>query len=208
MRANVYIDGFNLYYGALRGTPYKWLDLEALSRKIIPGYEINRIRYFTANITPQPDDPDARRRQYLYLRAVANNPLISIHLGYFQRSRVRMALAYPQPGQARTVEVLKTEEKGTDVNIATYLLLDTFRNDSDLSLVISNDADLAEPIRVLMSEFGASVGIASPFRQPCRRLADLQPIFIRRIRTKALMLSQLPSVLADKHGLVSRASNW
>ena len=33
---HVYIDGFNLYYGALKGTPYKWLDLEALCRKLMP----------------------------------------------------------------------------------------------------------------------------------------------------------------------------
>ena len=30
MRTRVYVDAFNLYYGALRGTPYKWLDLDAL----------------------------------------------------------------------------------------------------------------------------------------------------------------------------------
>tara|TARA_R110002072_G_scaffold29206_4_gene92759 strand:- start:564 stop:863 length:300 start_codon:yes stop_codon:yes gene_type:complete len=30
MRTCVYVDGFNLYYGALKRTPYKWLDLAAL----------------------------------------------------------------------------------------------------------------------------------------------------------------------------------
>src|SRR5579872_2724552 len=151
MRANVYIDGFNLYYGALRGTPYKWLDLEALSRKIIPGCEINRIRYFTALLNPLPDSPQARIDQQAYLRALAVNPLIAVHLGYFQRSVVRMPLACPVPGQPRTAAVLKTEEKCTDVNLATYLLLDSFDQDSELSLVVSNDADLAEPIRVVMA---------------------------------------------------------
>jgi hypothetical protein len=60
-----------------------------------------------------------------------------------------MLLAVPRAGQPRTVEVIKTEEKGTDVNIASYLLLDTFRADSDLAVIVSNDADLAEPMRIV-----------------------------------------------------------
>ncbi len=48
---NIYVDGFNLYYGALKGTPYKWLDLDMLSRLLVPGREIKRIRYFTAPVT-------------------------------------------------------------------------------------------------------------------------------------------------------------
>ena len=35
MRTIVYVDGFNLYYGAVRGTPYKWLDLRALFTRIL-----------------------------------------------------------------------------------------------------------------------------------------------------------------------------
>ncbi len=52
LKVNVYVDGFNLYYGAyygaLRNKPYRWLDLYALFTKLLPAYEINRIRYFTA----------------------------------------------------------------------------------------------------------------------------------------------------------------
>ncbi len=29
-RSIVYIDGFNLYYGSVRGTSFKWLDIEQL----------------------------------------------------------------------------------------------------------------------------------------------------------------------------------
>ena len=49
---NVYIGGFNLYYGALKGTPYKWLDLDALCRRLLPKHELGRIRYFTAPSSP------------------------------------------------------------------------------------------------------------------------------------------------------------
>lgn len=34
-RTNVYIDGFNLFYGALKGSPYKWLNLEALCQRLL-----------------------------------------------------------------------------------------------------------------------------------------------------------------------------
>ena len=48
MRTYVYIDGFNLYYGAVKDTPGKWLDLVALCREILPGKDIRKIKYFTA----------------------------------------------------------------------------------------------------------------------------------------------------------------
>jgi hypothetical protein len=43
---NIYIDGFNVYYGCLKGTPYKWLDVGALCSRLFPRDRINRIRYF------------------------------------------------------------------------------------------------------------------------------------------------------------------
>jgi hypothetical protein len=39
---NFYIDGFNLYYGCLKGSPYKWLDLDALARRLQPRDQIRR----------------------------------------------------------------------------------------------------------------------------------------------------------------------
>jgi hypothetical protein len=61
MATIVYIDGFNLYYGALRGSPSKWLDLEALSRRLLPKDDIHLIRYFTAPASP-PDPTTPNRR--------------------------------------------------------------------------------------------------------------------------------------------------
>ena len=62
MRFNVYVDGFNLYYGALRGTPYRWLDLCAFARKLLrPGDELNRLRYFSALVMRRSKLATARR---------------------------------------------------------------------------------------------------------------------------------------------------
>ncbi|SEU34124.1 NYN domain-containing protein [Nonomuraea wenchangensis] len=146
MGVNVYVDGFNLYYGCLKGTSYKWLDLSALCRKLLPRDDITRIRYFTARITARPGDPDSPTRQDTYLRALGTIPQMSVHYGHFQETRPRMPLATPDPSGPRTVKVIKTEEKGSDVNLASYLLLDSFHGDCDVAVVISNDSDLREPL--------------------------------------------------------------
>jgi hypothetical protein len=155
--ANVYVDGFNLYYGCLRHTTYKWLNLETLCRTLLPTYDIHRIRYFTARVSGRAD-PGTPIRQAVYLRALRTLPTVTIHFGNFLQSNVRMPLSSPRPGGPRTVEVVKTEEKGSDVNLATYLLIDAFRHDSDVAVVVSNDSDLCEPIRIVQEEFSLPVG--------------------------------------------------
>jgi hypothetical protein len=79
VRTYVYVDAFNLYYGALKGTPYKWLDLQALCRVMIPKNAVNCIKYFTARIHPRVGDPDQPMRQIVYLRALQTMPNLQIH---------------------------------------------------------------------------------------------------------------------------------
>ncbi len=211
MRMNVYIDGFNLYYGCLKGTPYKWLDLDSLCRKLLPRDQINKIRYFTARITARPDDVDGPTRQNTYLRALDTIPHLSIHLGHYQETRKRMPLAKPTPEGPRTVEVIKTEEKGSDVNLATYLLLDAFRRDCDRAMVISNDSDLKEPIRIVQEELDLGVGLVNPHdpRYRSRDLLSLPPLFFKQIRERALKESQFPEVISDQSGQqLRRPAKW
>lgn len=207
---NVYVDGFNLYYGCLKGTPYKWLDLDALSRRLVPGDRVGRIRYFTARITPRPDDPHRHNRQQYYLRALATIPHLDIHLGRFQQTTTRMPLAAPPAYGPRTVEVIKTEEKGSDVNLATYLLADAFRGAFETALVITNDADLAEPLRLVRHDLDLRVGIASP-HPPHRRSGALRrvaPTFFRQIRPSTLRACQFPDTIRDQQGQAQRPAKW
>lgn len=62
-RAIVYIDGFNLYYGALRGTPLRWLNLYQMSQRALGGYAVHKVKYFTAKVKPRPQDPSQHIRQ-------------------------------------------------------------------------------------------------------------------------------------------------
>lgn len=210
---NVYIDGFNLFYGALKGSPHKWLDIEALCKKLLPPerHQLKRVRYFTARISARKNDPQGPVRQETYLRALAAaQPLVTAHFGLFKTRPTRMPLAKPQPHGPKTVEVLKTEEKGSDVNLATYLLVDAFRNDAECFVVISNDSDLVEPIRIVRHELGKAVGIIHPGdpKHRSRELIDCQPTFFKQIRQGALAASQLPAHLTDAAGTISKPSDW
>ena len=207
---NVYIDGFNLYYGRLKGTPYKWLDLRALSHILLPGDTLGMIRYFTARIDARPRDPDGPVRQDAYLRALRTLPEVSIHLGLFKSRPTRMPLAHPQPGGPTTVEVIKTEEKGSDVNLATYLLLDAFRGDCDVSVVISNDSDLVEPIRVVRHDLAKPVGVINPHpaHKRSRELLAIGPTFYKQIRPAGVRRAQFAPVLNDSQGTIHRPSGW
>ncbi|MEV4322375.1 NYN domain-containing protein [Microbispora rosea] len=209
MITNVYVDGFNLYYGCLKGTPYKWLDLDALSRRLLPRDDIRRIRYFTARTTPRTGH-NGHIRQEIYHRALATIPHLSIHLGYFQQTITRMPLAYPQPGGPTTVEVIKTEEKGSDVNLAAHLIADAFLGDCDIAVVISNDGDLAEPIRIVRHQLGLPVGVLNPFpvTRRARALERVPPTFFKQIRPSELRVSQFPVVVHDQHGKITRPFGW
>ncbi len=203
----VYIDGFNFYYGAVKDTPYKWLDFEALCRRLLPKDQITKIRYFTARISSRPDDPQQAARQETFLRALGTFPLIEIHQGHFVTRPTRMTLVNPPANGPRTVKVWKTEEKGSDVNIATYLLLDAFQKRCDTAVIISNDSDLAEPIRVARTEIGLKVGIINPHK-PRYRSRRLQGTFFKQLRHNVLAHVQLPPSIQTSQGVIGKPSAW
>jgi uncharacterized LabA/DUF88 family protein len=213
MRTNVYVDGFNLYYGAMkgRGPGYKWLDLAALCRHLLPRDDIACIRYFTARVGARPDDPGMRLRQGSYLRALATLPEVSIHLGRFAVTYPRMAL-YEEDldlgNSRRLVQVNKTEEKGSDVNLASHLMLDACRGDCDLFVVITNDSDLSEPIRLVREELGLTVGLVNP-HPAARRSWHLSATFFRQLRGGLVAASQFPDLVPDAHGhVIRRPEGW
>lgn len=82
-RTFVYVDGFNLYYRALKGTPHKWLDILALVRNLLDAdNDIQKIRYFTAPVSGKLD-PGQPVRQDTYLRALRTLPCVEVHFGNF-----------------------------------------------------------------------------------------------------------------------------
>ena len=159
-----------------KGRRYKWLDLEALCRHLLPKDSINRIRYFTANVSARPDNLQLPVRQDAYLRALATLPTVSVHLGEFYVRITRAPLAHPLATGPRTAEIIKTEEKGSDVSLATYMMLDACRGDCHTAVLITNDSDLREPLRLVRDELGLTTGVINP-HPAGRRSRALQATF-------------------------------
>lgn len=88
-RTIVYVDGFNFYYGAVRGTPWEWLDLPALFRLVLPAQtQLEKVKYFTARVQPTANDPRANVRQDAYLRALqAHCHIVELYYGHFPSIR-------------------------------------------------------------------------------------------------------------------------
>lgn len=208
MRTIVYVDGFNLYFGALRFTALKWLDIWcAAQRHLAPHHQILRIKYYTAKLNPRPTDPDQPLRQALYLRALGTRPETEIHFGHFLTKIVKMPLAHPPAGGSSTVEVIKTEEKGSDVNLATHLLHDAHLDRFDCAVVVSGDSDLLEPVRIVMTELRKLVGVLNPQKHPCAVLKR-QATFYKHLRRGLLAKSLFASTLQDAHGTFHKPVSW
>jgi hypothetical protein len=216
MGTRVYIDGFNLYYGACRWADCKWLDLEALCARLLPNDEIAEIAYCTAVIKRDPADPDKQERQRLYLAALRTLPLVTIHLGRFLVKRVSGTLVDPQPATPTKAVVETYEEKGTDVNIASLLLKDGFAGRYDSAVVISNDGDLKMPIQIVRADLDKPVTVVNPILNPAKgRSTALSPNplpanarFIQ-MRSSDLQASELPTALRSrKGGALVKPSAW
>jgi uncharacterized LabA/DUF88 family protein len=201
----VYIDGFNLYYGALKKTPYKWLDVSQLCSHLLQGHEIAKIKYFTAPMKVRAGDPDPDKvvRQQMYLRALRTLPNVEIIEGFFLSHKVLMRRA---DGRG-SVDVIKTEEKGTDVKIAAHLLHDGHQNAYEMAVVISNDSDLAEPIKMVTQDLKRPVIVISPFDRNTLELARVATSR-RKIRSGVLGVSQFPPELKDNIGTFRKPSAW
>lgn len=207
MKTFVYIDAFNLYFGAVRGTPFKWLNIDQLCRIVLPRHEITQIKYFTARVNARPYDPDQPTRQATYLRALATIPNLTVYCGHLLTHTVTMPLAYPAPGQNAYVEVFKTEEKGSDVNLATQLLHDAHCNRFECAVIMSGDSDLLMPLRIVKDDLHKPVGVVNPQHIPCKVLQN-HATFYKHIRKSALIKSQFPSTMKDAKGNFSKPGGW
>lgn len=124
MRTIIYIDGFNFYYRAVKNTPYKWLNFKSLFQRLLSqDNQIVSIKYFTAHVSGKHNTQKPIRQQ-IYLRALKTFiPEVEIYYGHFLSHEVYAPLAKPTD-KNRSVKIIKTEEKGSDVNIAVHLLND------------------------------------------------------------------------------------
>ncbi|MEE8058599.1 MAG: NYN domain-containing protein [Pseudomonadales bacterium] len=207
MRTYVYIDGFNLYRGALKDSVYRWLDLKVLLQKTLPKEsKLLKINYYTARVMNTPDNPSITNRQDIYLRALkVYIPEIDIHEGKFKRKKKHVPLVHPTDTEEKAY-VRLYEEKRTDVNIATHILNDAWKDRYDIAYLLSTDSDLYEAIRLVTYERKKQIGLIIPTRRGIPK--ELSPFaqHIRHITTTALAQSQLPAQIPGTR--IHKPNEW
>lgn len=198
MRVFVYVDGFNLYYRALKDSKLKWINLSLLAQRVLdPTDTIELIRYFTARVSPRAGNPDGPRRQQILFSALATLPNIAFHYGSFLAKRKWRPLA---SDPSKFVQVLDTEEKGSDVNLAVHLLNDAWHKRFELALILSQDTDLIEPLRIVTGELKMLAGLVwLDGGRPNKHLAAAAS-FVRHIKPSDLAAAQFPDPVVKADG--------
>lgn len=213
--AIVYVDGFNLYRRCLEHYPEaKWLDLPVLMDHLLPDHRVLHVHYFTALIRAGVgDDPQGPIRQQTYIRALETTGRVTPHYGTYRMDK-RLMPKHPaemgEDGALVRVAVRKTEEKGSDVNLAVRMLLDAHRNEANLYCMLTNDSDQVTTVRTLQEEVGVAVGWISPLTT-LRQSKDLKktaPAFIACVTAEALMASQFPDEVRHGRQILRRPAQW
>ena len=201
----VYVDGFNLFYGCLKGTSYKWLNLLRLCELLLTNNDVRKIYYFTALVGGTAADPNKPQRQHAYVRALRTLPCVEVIDGKF----IKDIVTFEKADGTGPVEVIRTKEKGTDVNMASQLLWDAHCNAFETAVLITGDSDFKAPIMMVSTRFKRKIGVLDPQRNaasnsPLAKVAH----FYKPIRQGVLAQSQFPIQLKDEKGNFAKPAEW
>jgi len=216
MKTVAYVDGFNLYYCALKNTGHKWLNLHALCEAALPkACKIVAINYYTARVSSRRNIASPKD-QNSYLKALETLPNLHIHLGNFQVTNKSMFLVKPiefmPPGATPHpvpdfIRVIKTEEKGSDVNLGAHLVRDVFTGLFEHAALITNDTDLKEPLRIVTQEAKFPLTLLTPVVHPSGDLKKLAN-HVRNLQPY-LGVSQFPNPVIGPGGQpIFKRSDW
>lgn len=153
------------------------------------------------------NSPTGSVKQQLYIGALRSVG-VETHAGHFLSHAKRRPFKTPcrQCGHT-SAEVIITEEKGTDVNLATHLVYDACNSGFDVAAVVSNDSDLVTPIIFARERCNRTVGVINPQRHPARALHAAVD-FYKKLRPGALKACQLPSVIEHDGRRYEKPTGW
>jgi uncharacterized LabA/DUF88 family protein len=200
-RVIVYVDGFNLYFG-LRDKgwrKYYWLDIAKLARSLLtPNQILVRTKYFTSKIT---NPAGKTKRQQALLSALGTLPDFDIFFGRYQ--------TFVQSCRRCGHRHLDSNEKRTDVNIATQMLVDAFQDAFDTAILISADSDLTAPVLEINQLFPSLlVKVAFPAGRFSLELESVARVSFQIYEGK-LRKSLLPDRVTLPSGyVVERPASW
>ena len=234
-RTRIYIDGYNLYYGCLKGTSLKWLDLLSLFEKsILPSITAQiqsnerfcsdllplAVKFFTAPILEKAAvAEDSVKCQEIYHSALYNQypGRLEIIKGYYSltKSRAKLIDQLNPKKWARdcqSVEIWKLEEKQTDVNLALHTFKDALMGEVDHVVIVTNDTDIAPALSMIRSLTSVIIGLVIPTtdhqRYPNSDLSKHAHWVRSHITTLELSSSQLPrSIVRGKH-TIAKPDTW
>lgn len=194
-RVIVYVDGFNLYFGMVEAGLHhcKWLDLKILAKNLLkPHQKLQSIKYFTSRVS---NNPKKQKRQTIYIEAIETIG-IEIIYGQYQSACVRCTKC----GHCWNT----FNEKMTDVNLATYLLVDAYKDKYDTAMLISGDSDLVPPISAVNEKIpNKRVLVAFPPKRKNVAVAKVaKGNFV--IGRRNLEKSQLPDKVEKSDGYILR----
>ena len=205
-RTFVYVDGFNLYHGAVKGTDCKWLDLQEYFEKLRPAEDVVKIHYFTARV-----NGSAWTRQERFLLALNTLAKVRVTEGRYKTKTVR---CHVQECTHPTQRKFTTwEEKRTDVNIAVQMMDDAYQELCEVMVVVSGDSDLVPPLLRIKERFpdmklvvyvparNAQRGAAVEIRSAADKHATLPIDLLKRC--------QLPTKVPDgAGGYIEKPESW
>ncbi|MDH5217152.1 MAG: NYN domain-containing protein [Gammaproteobacteria bacterium] len=228
MKTKIYIDGYNLYYGCLKHSPYKWLDIQRLFSDYIlkiqsPDSKIIKIKYFTADIKARVASrgQNASIAQANYHRALTTlyPNEIEIIKGYYSLDKAELPVYKNPPDKNDRTTVWRLEEKQTDVNIALHAYRDAIQSRCEHIVIVSNDTDLEPALKMIREDLGNTlkIGIVVPakkptggkgFRPPSVSLKRLADWTRTHILEDELINSQLPRQIPTKKKPILKPDYW
>lgn len=226
LRTRIYIDGYNFYYGCLRGTPYKWLDLLPLfEQHILPSALVKdsaghirvssllhspAIKFFTAKIHESvaraPDSVSSQARYHTALRKLHEGRIELIE-GYYAVNKMKVRVVDPKdpdrlPRECQDIQAWKVEEKQSDVNLALQVYHDSITGKIDHAVIVTNDTDIAPALEMIRAHTDVRIGVVVPsidhVRQPNTDLVRLAHWNRAHINVSELAACQLPRVIEGR----------
>lgn len=230
LKTSIYIDGYNLYYGRLRGTQFKWLDVVALfsqiTRSIEPHSEIISVKFFTAPALPKfsRHGKESMRAQNDYHRALeAKYPdkfekILGSHVYEKDETKMPVYIEGNLFDKDNTVRVWRLVEKKTDVNLALSMYRDASTRALDQVVLITNDTDTEPAISALMEDFPTlKIGMIIPRgpqisgkkgRPASSSLINLAHWSRSYINDEELISAQLPEQVPTKKKPAKKPIHW
>lgn len=205
MRTIVYIDGYNLYYGLLRNSPFKWLDLYCLFQDhvLAAPTDVVEVRYYTSPVLlKMSDDPQSAQRQRIYLQALRKMPpqKLTIIEGKMIASTpwLRLVKPLPQVPELSRVQVYTLVEKHTDVSLATDLVTGAWTGAYEQAVICTNDTDIKGALAAIKQHHpGLQLGLVAPIPANDHRkiAAELQQYasWAKKLSVTHLANAQLPN---------------